>query len=76
MDTFNYSFRCRFVYACSNRLTNCFRIANSLKNGLLLKNKRRIDKNKDLVDLWIKTVNAKYGELNEIINIDTKTPYC
>ncbi|MGR5901133.1 hypothetical protein ACT7C8_32070 [Bacillus cereus] len=33
------------------------------------KAKRRIDKNIDQIGLWVKTTNAKYGELNKIISI-------
>ncbi|MFY0167318.1 hypothetical protein P3K79_28240 [Bacillus anthracis] len=32
------------------------------------KAKRRIDKNSDQIGLWVKTTNAKYGELNKIIS--------
>ncbi|MFA2810692.1 hypothetical protein [Bacillus mycoides] len=60
-----------------SELTTGFGIVNSFKKWFAIeKTKRSIDKNKDLVDLWIKTANVKYGELSEAINIDTKTPYC
>ncbi|MGN4929673.1 hypothetical protein [Bacillus cereus group sp. MYBK14-1] len=52
-----------------SELTTGFGITNSFKRWFAIeKTKRRIDKNKDRVDLWIKTANAKYGELNELIS--------
>ncbi|WP_197233006.1 hypothetical protein [Bacillus cereus] len=43
-------------------------ITNSFKKGFAIeKTKRKVDKNKDGVDLWIKTANAKYGAWNKVI---------
>ncbi|MDA2214023.1 hypothetical protein [Bacillus cereus] len=60
-----------------SELTTGYGITKSFKQAFAIeKVKRRIDKNKDRVDLWIKTANAKHGELNRIISINNKTPYC
>ncbi|MED1535449.1 hypothetical protein [Bacillus pseudomycoides] len=52
-----------------SELTTGFGITNGFKKWFAIeKSKRRIDKNKDRVDLWIKTANAKHGALNEVIS--------
>ncbi|ANC08060.1 MULTISPECIES: hypothetical protein [Bacillus cereus group] len=52
-----------------SELTTGFGITNSFKKRFAIeKAKRRIDENKERVDLWIKTANAKYGALNEVIS--------
>ncbi|PGA89896.1 hypothetical protein [Bacillus toyonensis] len=59
-------------YLCMHvvsELTTGFGIANSFKKWFAIeKAKRKIDENEERVDLWIKTVNAKYGALNEVIS--------
>ncbi|PEE42810.1 hypothetical protein [Bacillus pseudomycoides] len=52
-----------------SELTTGYGITNSFKRWFAIeKAKRRIDKNKDRVDLWIKTSSAKHGALNEVIS--------
>ncbi|MDT3498456.1 hypothetical protein NLU03_30265 [Bacillus toyonensis] len=59
---------CMHVVSVSE-LTTGFGITNGFKKWFAIeKSKRRIDKNKDRVDLWIKTANEKYGALNEVIS--------
>ncbi|MGH0944613.1 hypothetical protein ACQVTS_26020 [Bacillus mycoides] len=59
-------------YLCMHvvsELTAGFGITNSFKKRFAIeKAKRRIDENKERVDLWVNTANAKYGVLNEIIS--------
>ncbi|EKS8370726.1 hypothetical protein P4418_02750 [Bacillus thuringiensis] len=59
-------------YLCMHvvsELTTGFGITNSFKKRFAIeKAKRRIDENRERVDLWIKTANAKYGALNEVIS--------
>ncbi|PHE99958.1 hypothetical protein COF81_09580 [Bacillus pseudomycoides] len=56
-----------------SELTTGFGITSSFKKCFAIKKaKIRIDKNKERVDLWIKTANAKNRELNKIISIDTE----
>ncbi|MBX0352980.1 hypothetical protein ACW4EZ_21600 [Bacillus toyonensis] len=59
-------------YLCMHvvsELTTGFGITHSFKKWFAIeKAKRRIDENKERVDLWIKTANAKYGALNEVIS--------
>ncbi|MBE7095435.1 hypothetical protein [Bacillus cereus] len=52
-----------------SELTTGYGITNSFKQWFAVKKaKRRIDTNKELVELWINTTNAKFGALNELIS--------
>ncbi|PFW97663.1 hypothetical protein [Bacillus pseudomycoides] len=57
---------CMYVIS---ELTTGYGIANGFKKWFAIeKAKRRIDTNKERVDLWIKATNAKHGALNEVIS--------
>ncbi|PDY44242.1 hypothetical protein COM88_35790, partial [Bacillus cereus] len=52
-----------------SELTSGYGITKSFKRWFAVeKAKQRIDKNKEQIDLWIKTNNAKYGALNQLIS--------
>ncbi|MEB9422114.1 hypothetical protein P4I85_15230 [Bacillus cereus] len=52
-----------------SELTSGYGITKSFKRWFAIeKAKQRIDKNKEQIDLWIKTNNAKYGALNQLIS--------
>ncbi|CAM4399862.1 hypothetical protein BAMA_12520 [Bacillus manliponensis] len=50
--------------------TTGYGIVNSFNPQFAIKKaKRRIDTNKERVDLWINATNAKFGALNDIISV-------